>query len=73
MCIYEGMNACGVQKKTECVYERGEAPLRDWSNRRVELRFCLFLSIVMLSAGPQDLEIAHGPWDPAPELILIGE
>lgn len=36
------------------------------------LRFCLSLSVVMLSAGPQDLDSAHRPWNPAPTLILIG-
>lgn len=35
--------------------------------------FFLLLSIVMLSVGPQILESASRPWDPAPNLILIGE
>jgi hypothetical protein len=37
------------------------------------LRFCLLLSIVMISADPQDLESAHNLCDPAPKLILVGE
>jgi hypothetical protein len=37
------------------------------------LRLCLYLYIVILSAGLQDLESAHRPLDPALMLILIGK
>lgn len=35
------------------------------------LRFCLFLSIVTLSGGPQDLECSPSPCDPAPHYFSL--